>query len=103
MAGGVLMGPAASNVGGPVAGPSGGPDVRRSQRTNAPKAHPQRPWKTMTLCRADVLGDAAFFAASGVKSRVTGEGGATPSNSRGLDPAPCGAGRPAGVAPPSPV
>ena len=55
----------------------------------------------MTLCRAEVLGDAAVFAASGVKSRVTGEGGATPSIARGLDPAPCVAGRPAGVAPPS--
>jgi hypothetical protein len=57
----------------------------------------------MTLRRAMVLGDAALFAACGVEERVTGEGGATPSNSRDLDPAPGGAGRPAGVAPPSPV
>lgn len=40
----------------------------------------------MTLCRADVLGDAALFAASGVKRGVRGEGGATPSIARSLDP-----------------
>jgi hypothetical protein len=47
----------------------------------------------MTLWRGDVLGNAAVFAASGVKSGVICEGGATPSISRGLDPAPR-AGRP---------
>ena len=57
----------------------------------------------MTLRRAAGLGDAALFAACGVEERVTGKGGATPSNSRGFDPAPRGAGQPAGVAPPSPV
>jgi len=57
----------------------------------------------MTLRGAMVLGCAALFAACGVEERVTGEGGATPSNARALDPAPRGAGRPAGVAPPSPV
>ena len=38
-----------------------------------------------------MLGDAALFAASWVKSGVAGEGGATPLISRGLDPAPHGA------------
>ena len=87
----------------PLASPSGSPYFRVSQRNEAPEAQPQSPWRTMTLRRAMVLGDAALFAACGVEERVTGEGGATPSKSRGLDPAPGGAGRPAGVAPPSPV
>ncbi len=39
-----------------------------------------------------MLDDAALFAASWVKSGVAGEGGATPLISRGLDPAPHGAG-----------
>ena len=46
---------------------------------------------------------AAVLAASGVKRGVKDEGGATPSIAGGLDPAPHGAGRPAGVAPPSSV
>ena len=104
VAGGVLMGPAASEcLVAPLLAPLLAPTFASRRETSAPEARPQSPWETMTLCRADVLGDAALFAASGVKSRVTGEGGATPSNSRGLDPAPRGAGRPAGVAPPSPV
>ena len=101
--GGVLMGPAAWRSDGPVGGPSAGPAVRSTDRRRAPEALPQSPCRTMTLRRATVLGDAALFAACGVEERVTGEGGATPSNSRRLDPAPRGAGRPAGVAPPSPV
>jgi hypothetical protein len=57
----------------------------------------------MTLWRGDVLGNAAVFAASGVKSGVICEGGATPSISRGLDPRLAARAGPAGVAPPSPV
>lgn len=95
------MGPAARKLGSPVGGPSAVPDVRVSETSNAPEAPLPRPWKTRTLRRSELLGDAALFAASGVKRGVKGEGGATPSIARDLDPAPWGAGRPAGVAPPS--
>ena len=62
----------------PLASPSASPYFRVSERNEAPEARPQSPWRTMTLRRAMVLGDAALFAACGVEERVTGEGGATP-------------------------
>jgi hypothetical protein len=43
---------------------------------------PPSPFGITTLCRGEVLGGAALFAASGVKGGVAGEGGATPSISR---------------------
>ena len=56
------------------------------------------------FCGRDAIGGAADFAAfrvkSGVKGRVTGEGGATPLISRGLDPRlTARAGRPEGRSP----
>jgi hypothetical protein len=48
MAGGVLMGPAAWGSGVPVVGPSAGPVVRPSHKTDAPKAPPQSAWTTRT-------------------------------------------------------
>jgi hypothetical protein len=57
----------------------------------------------MTLRRAQVLGDAAPFAASGVKSGVAGEGGATPPISRILDPRLAARAGPLGSLPPSSV
>jgi len=95
------MGPAAWRSGSPRRSPSASPGIRAAEQIHAPEAPRQCPWEIRTLRRAEGLGVAAAFAASGVTSGVKGEGGATPSIARDLDPAPCGAGRPAGVAPPS--
>src|SRR5476651_1817539 len=85
----------------PLASPSGSPYFRVSERNEAPEARPQSPWSTTSLCSGVAIGDAAPFAASGVKAGVTGEGGATPLISRDLDPAPHGTGpAPQGSLPP---
>lgn len=89
-------GPAAWRSAGPLASPSASPHFRVAERNRAPAEPEQSPWRTKTWFGGEALGDAAPFAASGVKGGVAGEGGATPSKSRGLDPAPRGAGRPAG-------
>ena len=94
------MGPAAWRSGSPRRGPSASPGVRAAESPHAPEAPRQCPREIRTLRRAEGLDAAAVFAASGVTSGVKGKGGATPSIARDLDPAPGGAGRPAGVAPP---
>jgi hypothetical protein len=80
--------------------------VSRSFRTIAPKAPPISASET-ARCEetqwARVVARRRRVPPAGVKTGVASEGGATPSISRGLGPAPCGAGWLAGVAPPSPV
>src|SRR5207248_2156998 len=80
---GVLMGPAPRNAGGPLIGPAAGPTVGQSDEKRAPQAPPQSLFGVMTLRGPKTVEDAAAFAALRVKTRVTGEGGATPSQSRG--------------------
>lgn len=72
----------------PLLAPLLAPSVVSQRQGRRRRRHRQvlgKPWRCK---RGEVLGDAALFAASGVKSRAAGEGGATPLISRSLDPAP---------------
>jgi hypothetical protein len=78
-------GPVAWRSAGPPVGPLAGPHFRVSEKTNAPAVRLQGQKNHDFVPRR---GDPrpALFAPPGVKSGVKGEGGATPSFSRGLDP-----------------